>query len=444
MPIRHSPLLLWLLLLFAACALLRAPVAQAKTASGPFYGADTLLLRAAVREAAPRLGLPGSTTICAPDVPDTNNRQLHPNEVKWIKDHAKRFAQQQGISEAEAEKRLAQQAFREVQFGVEGQTDVAAQAFLKNNTRGMLLPGDPNAPGQNVGFMFYAKPDQKANATMYLSQMLNSPATLSFYRDNQLKQPSLQQIVNAVQSDSAKRADVLNKTVMAAVAAGALTLAPAFAGTAAEVAAFSKNPVGYCLANPAGCTVAAETVTCAMAGGACPATSMVPNVRSATAKVVEKEVADATKAVNVAVNEAKAAKGGTAAVDDAATTASQSTKYVDILSPEAKQHILYGDGPGSGGHLWPGQPGKTVFPQDWSADKAVHEIGDIATSPATQWYAQTGTGGIYTKAGDPAKWVAYEVRDGVRIRVVYEPATGRVVTAFPDNNPIPNYKPIKK
>ncbi|WP_276575493.1 MafI family immunity protein [Dickeya dianthicola] len=108
-------------------------------------------------------------------------------------------------------------------------------------------------------------------------------------------------------------------------------------------------------------------------------------------------------------------------------------KYVDILSPEAKQHILYGDGPTSGGHLYPGNPGKTVFPQSWSADKVVHEIGDIATSPNTTWYAQTGTGGQYTSKGDPAKWVAYEERDGVRIRVVYQPAIGKIITAFPDN-----------
>ncbi|HFQ8479261.1 TPA: DUF637 domain-containing protein, partial [Pseudomonas aeruginosa] len=117
--------------------------------------------------------------------------------------------------------------------------------------------------------------------------------------------------------------------------------------------------------------------------------------------------------------------------------------YVDILSHEAKQHILYGDKPGSGGHLWPGQAGKTVFPQNWSADRIVHEVGDIATSPSTKWYAQTGTGGVYTSKGDPAKWVAYEVRDGVRMRVVYQPATGKVITAFPDNAPIPPYKPIK-
>jgi len=117
--------------------------------------------------------------------------------------------------------------------------------------------------------------------------------------------------------------------------------------------------------------------------------------------------------------------------------------YVDILSPEAKQHILYGDKPGSGGHMWPGQEGKTVFPESWSGDKIVDAVGDITTSPSTKWYAQTGTGGAYTAKGDAAKWVAYETRDGVRMRVVYQPATGKVVTAFPDDAPIPPYKPIK-
>ncbi|OWS74103.1 hypothetical protein CBW22_17150 [Pantoea sp. VS1] len=120
-------------------------------------------------------------------------------------------------------------------------------------------------------------------------------------------------------------------------------------------------------------------------------------------------------------------------------------KYVDILSPEAKQHILYGDSPTQGGHLYPGNPGKTVFPQSWSADKVVHTVGDIATSPDTQWFAQTGTGGAYTNAGRPARWVAWEERDGVRVRVVYEPASGKIVTAFPDNNLTPpTLKPIKK
>ena len=107
-------------------------------------------------------------------------------------------------------------------------------------------------------------------------------------------------------------------------------------------------------------------------------------------------------------------------------------------SPKARQHILYGDGPGSGGHLWPGQPGKTTYPQSWDADKIISNVDDIVTSPHTTWYAQTGSGGALTNAGDPAKWVAWETRDGVQIRTVIKPATGEVITAFPDPGPIPN------
>ena len=73
------------------------------------------------------------------------------------------------------------------------------------------------------------------------------------------------------------------------------------------------------------------------------------------------------------------------------------------------------------------------------------QIKLFTTSPNTQWYAQSGTGGFYTKAGNPARWATYEVRDGVRIRVIYEPANGKIITAFPDSAPVPpNYKPISK
>lgn len=109
--------------------------------------------------------------------------------------------------------------------------------------------------------------------------------------------------------------------------------------------------------------------------------------------------------------------------------------YVDILDPRDRTHILDGDGPGSGGHRWPGEPGKTPYPQSWSDDQIIHNVGDIVTDPATQWHVQTGSGGHHTAAGNPAVWRAWEERDGVRIRVAYEPATGRVRTAFPDDGP---------
>ncbi|MFT7722261.1 MAG: EndoU domain-containing protein [Roseateles sp.] len=95
--------------------------------------------------------------------------------------------------------------------------------------------------------------------------------------------------------------------------------------------------------------------------------------------------------------------------------------------------------------LWPGPPGKTAFPESWNGDKIIHEIGDIATSPNTQWYIQKGSANGLTASGNPGVWVAFEVRDGVRIRVAYEPVTGRVITGFPDTNPIPPaLKPVKK
>ncbi len=87
----------------------------------------------------------------------------------------------------------------------------------------------------------------------------------------------------------------------------------------------------------------------------------------------------------------------------------------------------------------------TTYPQSWTESQILHNVGDVVTSPTTQWYAQTGTGGMVTKAGDPARWVSWETRDGVSIRVVIEPATGRTVTAFPDSAPATiNLKPIKR
>ena len=129
-------------------------------------------------------------------------------------------------------------------------------------------------------------------------------------------------------------------------------------------------------------------------------------------------------------------------IKNTAATSIDSTKYTSILSDRDRQHILYGDSSG-GGHMYPGQPGKTTYPKHWSGEKIEHEVSDIVTSPTTKWYAQTGTGGEYTSKGRPARWVSYEIRDGIRIKTVYEPATGRIVTAFPDNSPKPNLRPIK-
>ena len=104
---------------------------------------------------------------------------------------------------------------------------------------------------------------------------------------------------------------------------------------------------------------------------------------------------------------------------------------VNLASPQRTTHILDGDATG-GGHLWPGQPGKTPFPQSWSRERIMHEVSDIASDPAQTWVQQTGKpGSLYTKAGDPARFVGIGERGGVRIKVVIEPAGEGIITALP-------------
>ncbi|WP_157683578.1 polymorphic toxin-type HINT domain-containing protein [Microlunatus soli] len=106
--------------------------------------------------------------------------------------------------------------------------------------------------------------------------------------------------------------------------------------------------------------------------------------------------------------------------------------YVDLASASRRRHILDGDGPGSGGHRWPGQPGKTPFPEDWSDDKIMHEVSDVATDPSLQWTQNTGPEGAdFTRRGIPARKEVVGSRDGVNIRVILEPAGEGIITAHP-------------
>ncbi len=179
----------------------------------------------------------GTTGAATAFTADLNNRQLHPSEIQWIKDNAKRFAEQQSISEIEAEKRLAQQAFRQVQFGVEGVIDTIAQAFLRQAGQ-QLLPGDLFIPGQNVGYMFYATPEQKANPNMYAVPLVQDPVALDFYAQNGLVQPSTANLLEAAARDTNIRQALGEATV------GAAALA---------VGATMPTALSWCLANPVAC-----------------------------------------------------------------------------------------------------------------------------------------------------------------------------------------------
>lgn len=92
---------------------------------------------------------------------------------------------------------------------------------------------------------------------------------------------------------------------------------------------------------------------------------------------------------------------------------------VDLASATRRNHILYGDATG-GEHLWPGLPGKTPFPRDWSADRVMHEISDVTTDPSSIF--RTGRGGSTVVTG---------TRDGVDIRVILR--DGDIITGYPTN-----------
>ena len=131
---------------------------------------------------------------------------LHPTEMKWIKENAKSFAQQLngGVLPTaqqiiEAEQRLAQQAYRQVQYGVGGEADVSAMAFLKQANG--LLAADPNCSTCGPGYMFYATPEQKLNVAMYGT---NLQQTNDFYAKNGLSKPTLQQIIDGARSAGQK------------------------------------------------------------------------------------------------------------------------------------------------------------------------------------------------------------------------------------------------
>ena len=201
---------------------------------------------------------------------DINNRQLHPTEIQWIKNNARRFADQQGISEAEAETRLSQQAYRQVQFGSGGSEDAASRAFLRT-AGNQLLPADPLDLSAGPGYMFYATPAQRADATMYLS---SAAYNIDFYNRNGLQIPSQNQIQTAALTDAQSRYYLNNATKTAAGASAAFALV-----------GLAPSTLIWALSNPEAATItgviSAETATAIATGAVNP--GMVIGAASSTA-----------------------------------------------------------------------------------------------------------------------------------------------------------------
>ncbi|MGC4060792.1 MAG: hypothetical protein QM749_08055 [Aquabacterium sp.] len=254
-------------------------------AAASMIGAGTVALAGGVtgKGSAQDVQVGGQVALTA----DRFNRQLHPTEIQWIKDNASRYAALKGISTQDAEKQLAAQAFRQVQFGAEGGAaawDADAQAFLKS-------AGTQALP--NGGFMFYATPDQKADATMYLDSAIKNA---DFYAKNGLKQPTLADLQVAAQRDAGIRANLGTATKTALAASATLNLV-----------ALAPTTLGWVLAHPVEASTAgiisAETAA-AITSGAVTPTSLAPMLSAGGMKVVT------TMGEAVSGQAAKATAGG--------------------------------------------------------------------------------------------------------------------------------------
>ncbi len=130
---------------------------------------------------------------------------------------------------------------------------------------------------------------------------------------------------------------------------------------------------------------------------------------------------DPMQIVEAAVGAATGAKIST--VVKAGQTSGSSRSLVDT---RGATHILSGDPNGGGGHRYgTGRSGKSEFPKNWSDDRILDEVSDVATDPAVRWSAPDARGYINGTG----------VRGGIEIKVVVDTRQGRIVTAYPVNTP---------
>jgi filamentous hemagglutinin len=218
---------------------------------------------------------------------DLNNRQLHPTEIDWIKANASRYAALKGINVADAQTQLAEQAYRQVQFGAEGGAaswDATAQNFLKTAGTQTLATG---------GYMFYATPTQRANSLMYLDSAVDNAA---FYAVNGLVPPTAADIQRAATRDAQIRANLSAATNTAFVASATLALA-----------GLSPAALNWALANPIPANLAgvitAETAAAITSGAVTPSSLVGASVGTRGAvksvEVVKAEVAVAKEAGSI-------------------------------------------------------------------------------------------------------------------------------------------------
>jgi RHS repeat-associated protein len=131
------------------------------------------------------------------------------------------------------------------------------------------------------------------------------------------------------------------------------------------------------------------------------------------------------KLKNWIFSESNEGKKNEAGAKDEPKPAGESGEKPSLVTPDRAKHILEGDETSGGHRAGTGKPGKSEFPANWSDEKILGEISDVATDPKSQ--RSPGRGGREVVRG---------TREGVDIEVITEPNKGgRIVTGYPTNTP---------
>lgn len=135
---------------------------------------------------------------------------------------------------------------------------------------------------------------------------------------------------------------------------------------------------------------------------------------------------------SVELNSIKPAGGNT--IEQVVIEEQETPNY--ILTEQAKIHILYGDATG-GGHIYgTKRPCKSMFPEEWDADKIISSVELLAANDNLNWRQQKN-----------GKYVAEDKIDGVNVRVVMGSERTKVITSYPLNaerTPCPTANDNKK
>ncbi|CBW75264.1 Hemolysin [Mycetohabitans rhizoxinica HKI 454] len=167
------------------------------------------------------------------------NRQLHPQERKWISDREAVYAKRYGLSAEQAREELTIQANLQIQNGSPGEWNQRAHEFLRQ-AHGMMPADGDSGPG----YMFYATPEQKADPGIYVG----------YYPDGMgLNAPSPEAINASMNRDAASREVIAKQTLGAAAGAAAIAVggpvaalpgAPIFSSEGALGSGMWASPVG--------------------------------------------------------------------------------------------------------------------------------------------------------------------------------------------------------